>query len=96
MFSPVTDQKISPYHFHPGPTSWYKLALFSKHLDLFKQHWVMKLNPLKLLSLAMKQTHSMIKSDCYSDIMRFLTNRPVSYSNGWTGFSMKWRLMRAN
>ena len=23
-------------------------------------------------------------------------NRPVSYSNGWTGSSMKWRLMRAN
>ena len=23
-------------------------------------------------------------------------NRPVSYSNGWTGFSMKWRLMREN
>ena len=25
-----------------------------------------------------------------------LFNRPVSYSNGWTGSSMKWRLMRAN
>ena len=24
------------------------------------------------------------------------SNRPVSYSNGWTGSSMKWRLMRAN
>ena len=23
-------------------------------------------------------------------------NRPVSYSNGWTGSSMKWRLMQAN
>ena len=23
-------------------------------------------------------------------------NRPVSYSNGWTGSSMKWRLMLAN
>ena len=23
-------------------------------------------------------------------------NRPVWYSNGWTGSSMKWRLMRAN
>jgi len=23
-------------------------------------------------------------------------NRPVSYSNVWTGSSMKWRLMRAN
>ena len=23
-------------------------------------------------------------------------NRPVSCSNGWTGSSMKWRLMRAN
>ena len=23
-------------------------------------------------------------------------NRPVSYSNGWTGSSMKWRLMPAN
>ena len=23
-------------------------------------------------------------------------NRPVSYSNSWTGSSMKWRLMRAN
>ena len=23
-------------------------------------------------------------------------NRPVSYSNGWTGSSMRWRLMRAN
>ena len=23
-------------------------------------------------------------------------NRPVSYSNSWTGCSMKWRLMRAN
>ena len=23
-------------------------------------------------------------------------NRPVSYSNGWTGSSMEWRLMRAN
>ena len=22
--------------------------------------------------------------------------RPVSYSNGWTGSSMNWRLMRAN
>ena len=25
-----------------------------------------------------------------------IKNRPVSYSNGWTGSSMKWRLMRAN
>ena len=25
-----------------------------------------------------------------------LNNRPVSYSNGWTGSSMKWRLMRGN
>ena len=23
-------------------------------------------------------------------------NRPVSYFNGWTGSSMKWRLMQAN
>ena len=23
-------------------------------------------------------------------------NRPVSYSNGWTGSSMRWTLMRAN
>ena len=27
---------------------------------------------------------------------RSLCNRPVSYSNGWTGSSMKWRLMQAN
>ena len=25
-----------------------------------------------------------------------VSNRPVSYSDGWTGFSMKWRLMQAN
>ena len=38
-----------------------------------------------------------VRSICYPPIMRkFKANRPVSYSNGWTGFSMKWRLMRAN
>ena len=42
-------------------------------------------------------------SDCACTFYRkpfsrvhFHWNRPVSYSNGWTGFSMKWRLMRAN
>ena len=30
------------------------------------------------------------------DNARLFRNRSVSYSNGWTGSSMKWRLMRAN
>ena len=29
-------------------------------------------------------------------MQRYNNNRPVSYSNGWTGCSMKWRLMRSN
>ena len=30
------------------------------------------------------------------DTKKMVHNRPVSYSNGWTGSSMKWRLMRSN
>ena len=30
------------------------------------------------------------------DTKKMVRNRLVSYSNGWTGSSMKWRLMRAN
>ena len=29
-------------------------------------------------------------------LVSYLDNRPVSYSSGWTGSSMEWRLMRAN
>ena len=39
----------------------------------------------------------LVKGKCGLDyISKAMVNRPVSYSNGWTGSSMKWRLMRAN
>ena len=31
-----------------------------------------------------------------AELHQSIANRPVSYSNVWTGSSMKWRLMRAN
>ena len=45
---------------------------------------------------ALPTCSAVIRAIACDNKMRVVPNRPVSHSNGWTGSSMKWRLMRAN
>ena len=47
------------------------------------------------LFCVIRKFHRFLHRLCAED-SETIPNRPVSYSNGWTGSSMRWRLMRAN
>ena len=57
--------------------------------------FITSFSPHRDFQLSVVKPH-LSQSEQVHAINQYASNRPVSYSNGWTGFSMKWRLMRAN
>ena len=51
---------------------------------------------LQLYPCTWNNENNDVRSENLREGMHFSPNRPFSNSHGWTGSSMKWRLMRAN